>query len=143
MTDGKKLIIFVCTGNTCRSPMAEALFRKRLARSERNDIATLSRGLSAVGGLPAAPYAVYAMQNYGCDISSHRSAPLTEREIAAADIFVCMTDEHATALAVCGVPTGKTVVLGVPDPFGGTADDYISAAAKIDSRLEDIYALLI
>ena len=54
-----------------------------------------------------------------------------------------MTNEHAAALAVCGVPEGKTIVLSVPDPYGGTADDYMAAAAKIDSRLEDIYGLLI
>ena len=119
------------------------LFLRRLKRDGRDDIITLSRGLSAAGGEPASPLAVSAMAAYGCDISAHRSAPLTEREIAAGDLFVCMTNEHAAALAVCGVPEGKTIVLSVPDPYGGTADDYMAAAAKIDSRLEDIYGLLI
>lgn len=139
MTDSKMLIIFICTGNTCRSPMAEALFKSMLSEDQKQKICVKSRGIAAVSGQPAADNAVAVMREFGCDISNHRAANLSDSEIASADLFICMTGSHAAALKVSGVPEQKIDVLGVPDPFGKDREDYRAAAVKIKNEIEKLY----
>ncbi len=133
-----KTIVFVCTGNTCRSPMAEGMFRVLAKAYGLRDLDCTSCGLSAFTGMPATEYAVKAAAEYGADISAHRSRPVTEYLLAEGDLFICMTKTHADILSPY-LPAEKLCVLGggIPDPFGGTEDDYRACAAAIHAALEE------
>lgn len=123
--DNRKRILLVCTGNTCRSPMAEGLLRA-LAQERGQAVEVLSAGLCADGS-PASPQAVEAMAQRGIDIAGHVSHPVTRELCAAADVIGVMSAGHRDLLTrLFAVPTDKVVVLGggIPDPFGGTAEDY-------------------
>ncbi len=135
-------VIFVCTGNTCRSPMAEALLRKK-----NTDHNVSSAGLSVLFAAPAAENAKTIMQEYGCDLSDHRSRQLTAEIVADADLILTMTEAHKKL--VCAFfpdATDKTQTLGgfaghpgqdVADPFGGDVDIYRACATEIQGLLEE------
>jgi len=92
----KRLIVFVCTGNICRSPMAEYLFRTHIA--SRPALQVCSAGVMAGYGTPASRYAVKAMNELGVDISAHRSQPVTRDLVEEAELLVVMTGGHRDAL---------------------------------------------
>ena len=97
-------VIFVCTGNTCRSPMAAGLFRLYLQNMGLQDCAKVeSAGLAAAAGAPPSENAVKAAAGFGADISAHRSRPLTGADITPDTRFVCMTPQHAAVLQSAGV----------------------------------------
>lgn len=107
-------IIFVCTGNTCRSPMAEGYLKSK----NLPDLYIISRGFS--GGETANEKSVAVMDEVSVDIKSHISKPITEDDISNADLIICMTESHRQALISVGADRNKTIVLanGVPDPYG-------------------------
>lgn len=94
----RPLILCVCTGNTCRSPMAAALLRQALDKRGREDILVESAGLAAGFASPATEHAVAVMREIGLDLSGHRSRPLTETLVADAARIVAMTGGHAAVL---------------------------------------------
>lgn len=138
----RRTVYFVCTGNTCRSPMAETLFRAELARADadcRFDAASF--GLAAARGVPATPFAREAAAELGGDLSAHRSHGAADVSPSAGDIFIAMTPQHLHALKAAPV---KSFLISdffpenafpreVPDPFGGTLDDYRRARDAIVS----------
>ncbi len=138
----KKLIIFVCTGNTCRSPMAEALFKSGLTAEEREIFEVKSCGLAAFGGDPASENAVKAMDERGIDISTHRSAPLNLYTADEAYLIVTMTESHTYSLLNAGIDRGKIITLGVSDPYCGDLSVYRRCADDIKDKLEAVYARL-
>ena len=87
-----KTILFVCTGNVCRSPMAEGIFRQAIRN--RSDYRVLSAGLGAMEGQPPSPYAVQAVRELGIDISGQRSRMLTPELVRQADFIFGMTHSH-------------------------------------------------
>ena len=129
--------LFVCTGNTCRSPMAEGLFRKMLEDKKINNIECSSAGLFAMTGDEPSINAVKACERFATDISAHRARRITAYILDETDKFVCMTKEHAASLSMY-VPSEKILVLGngVPDPYGGNLEEYIICANLIKKALE-------
>lgn len=127
MSTRRPLVVCVCTGNTCRSPMAAALLRRALDKRGRDDILVESAGLAASAAAPASAPALAAIAEIGLDISGHLSRPLTPELAAAAARIVAMTDGHAAILTDrYAVPPERVTVPpgGIPDPFGGTLDHY-------------------
>lgn len=141
MIDKKFVITFVCTGNTCRSPMAEGMFKAFL--TEKNgEIVVRSRGIAANDGEPASTHAIAVMEERGIDIGNHKATNLTTNDVCDTDLFVCMTNGHADVLVRCGVDAEKIAVLNVSDPFGGTKQDYFNCAEQINSNFGRLYELI-
>lgn len=137
-------ILFVCTGNTCRSPMAEGLFRRLLARHKAGgSLECASAGLSAVNGEPPSENAVLACREAGVDISGHRARRLTAGDLDQWDLFFVMTATHGYILEQAGAPAQKIYVpQNVADPFGGDLDVYRACRDELAARLEEFYASL-
>lgn len=87
-------VLFVCTGNLCRSPMAEGLFRRALERRNCSAVTVESAGTWAYAGSPATPEAAKVAAERGADISDHRSQPLTTDQLESADLVIVMTSVH-------------------------------------------------
>lgn len=145
-------ILFVCTGNTCRSPMAEGLFEEIIkSKCIRTGVfSVMSAGLMTIDGLEASKYAVEAMQNTGIDISGHQSKRLTVDMIEEADLILAMTLSHKIELIhMCQKAKGKTYTLkeyantedsnmDITDPFGMDIDTYQQCAEEILIALESV-----
>jgi len=138
-----KTILFVCTGNVCRSPMAEGLFRR--AAQGRGDYRVLSAGLGAVEGQPPSPLAVQVMQEIGVDISDRRSRMLTAELVQQADFIFGMTHGHVdTVTLLYPAAAEKTFLLrefddtlepfekDISDPIGGTYATYLHCRQQIE-----------
>ena len=132
-----KTIIFICTGNTCRSPMAEALFKQKI-ENKGYDFEVLSRGLSVIEGQPAAENAVEAVKEYGGNLTAHRATTLKKEELESADLLVCMTDEHKRILTSIGISDSKIEVLGVADPYMCDLAAYRECAKSIKVKLDKV-----
>ena len=124
-------VMFVCTGNTCRSPMAAGLFAMRYP-----EINVSSAGIAAWPGSPASSNAVAAAIDFGADIAAHRARQATPELLAQADFVVCMAAGHARAIAP-HLPHEKLRVLagGIADPYGGDLEAYRACARRIDKAL--------
>lgn len=127
-------LVFVCTGNTCRSPMAQAIFTD-MAKDCGIDFTTGSAGLHAQNGMPASENAVLACGEIGLDLSGHSSKSIRNEDLTAVDLFVVMTMAHAQALMAMGVPNNKIYILNVSDPFGGNLQVYRDCRDEIRDRL--------
>jgi ribosomal-protein-alanine N-acetyltransferase len=136
-------IVFVCTGNTCRSPLAEGLMKKLLTDRGINTFNVTSAGLAAYPGDEVSEKSVIAAQKYGVDISSHRARRISEYMLSDS-VFVCMTASHAQAL-IPYLEENRLFVLGggVADPYGGTQEIYDLCARQISDALPDLLAQII
>ena len=133
-------ILFVCTGNTCRSAMAAAVMDK-IAQERDLDVRIESAGLFAADGETASYNAVEALKKYGIDLSYHRSKQITEDLINQSDLILTMTAQHKQFLMQ--IADGKVFTLSeyvgaagdITDPYGGNLKTYEETA-------EELYKLL-
>lgn len=144
------MILLVCTGNTCRSPMAEVLCRHLLAKRlhigmeelEDRGILVLSAGIAGMMGGKASAEAVEVMKEYRLDLSGHETQPLTEPLVRNADLIYTMTQSHREAIVAewpdAAERTFQLCIDGsdIMDPIGGALQRYRECAAEIHRHLE-------
>lgn len=136
-------ILFVCTGNTCRSPMAEGIFRDILRKAGDNNIMCQSAGLSAINGDPAAENAIAVMDEIGIDLREHTARRISAEEIPMWDAYFTMSKTHAYILEQAGVPGDKIYVPNyIDDPFGGDVEIYRSCRDKLVAEVGEFYQKL-
>jgi len=126
-------ILFVCSGNTCRSPLAEGIARKILSKRTPIPTEISSAGASALEGIPASQHAVTVAAARGVDLSKHRARLLNRTMVGEADLIVTMGSKHRETVGVIDPEaTAYTVLMthfcdivgDVPDPIGGAREEY-------------------
>src|SRR5690242_10653234 len=148
-----KNILFICTGNVCRSPMAEGIFRQAI--QGRGNYRVGSAGLGAMEGQPPSTHAVDAVKELGIDISNQRSRMLTHALVAQADYIFGMTHSHVdTVMLLYPQAAEKTFLLrefdetldffekDISDPIGGSYDVYLDCRDQIEQGIASIIRFL-
>src|SRR5580692_1187384 len=141
-----KTVLFICTGNICRSPMAEGIFRHVM--KGRRDIQVMSAGIGAIDGQAPSPYAVQAVRELGIDIAKQRSRQLTADLVQEADYIFGMTHSHVdTVMLLYPHAAEKTFLLrefddtldifekDISDPIGGSYEVYLNCRDQIEQGI--------
>ncbi len=143
-------ILFVCTGNTCRSSMAEALLKDMIKEkgSKSDEMNIYSAGIFAIEDMGASSQAVIAMENRGIDLTKHKSRLITKEMIEDADLILTMTVRHKKLIhEIESSAKGKVftlkeyagsdpkIPLDITDPFGQPVDEYNKTADEIRGAL--------
>lgn len=147
----KRNIVFVCTGNVCRSPMAEYLLRSRLPADHGWTVS--SAGVSAVNGVGPSRQAVQVMKEFGVNMTGHRSRRLDAGIAHGADLLVVMTDGHRQEIKKAFPETVGNVYLlrtfmpggkegDIIDPIGLSEDVYRAVRDEIDVALSGLIAFM-
>jgi tRNA threonylcarbamoyl adenosine modification protein (Sua5/YciO/YrdC/YwlC family) len=134
----RKRIMIVCTGNSCRSPMAEGWLKHEIEKHGLSgDIEVISCGTSARDGLPCAPEAEFVMQNRGIDLKKFRSRSCRKGDLWSSDLVLVMAPQHAEDIARM-LPSVKerTVALSVDDPIGMGMEVYEKTLLDIEKKMK-------
>lgn len=136
-------LLFVCTGNTCRSPMATAIARRLAAERGLTDLEIASAGTGAIDGSGASDGAMLVVMERGGDLGSHRSRALTAELVARADLVLVMGDRHLARVEELG-GVGRAFLLteyasqeqrGVSDPYGGDLATYRATYDELEREV--------
>ena len=142
---GSFRLLFVCTGNTCRSPMAEVIARRRITELGWEYVEVRSAGVGAFDGSPASGGAVRAAEANGLDLSGHSATLLGHEEVEGSDLILAMSESHLRRIEELGGGDRATMITsfadsgdegaitrGVPDPIGGSDEEYVETLDLLD-----------
>jgi len=146
-------ILFVCTGNTCRSPMAEAIARQVAEERGLSDVVVSSAGTGAYEGSTASDGALLVGIEHGTDLASHRSRQLTRDVVASAETILVMSPQHLHRVQELG-GDGKAYLLTdfashggsmrtVTDPFGGDLGAYRATYEELEEEIRRVFDRLV
>lgn len=136
-------LLFVCTGNTCRSPLAEVVARRELAARGAAHVTVGSAGTHAWPDAPASDGSLLVAMEQGMDLSEHRARALTPALVAEAHVILTMGSGHLDLVEAMG-GAGRAALLGgygdhtgrpIADPFGGDLDQYRVTCAEIEAEV--------